>query len=185
MVQLHIERIQAARIQRQLEVNPRPLVRAGDEMMSPEEAARMNFQIGENAIWYQSQGITISRSTLERIYQENGHLRMDFTPERAEEERLQREISMRGWSLNPTNSEPESSEAINYASLGRQFEILLRIASLFNEIGVHCTVINHQGGSDIELQFRIFSDTPECPTSIGGGLAPDGAIRLRLGYPAR
>jgi hypothetical protein len=59
-----------------------------------EEALRMQVQVNENYIWYQSQGISISRVTLEWIYRRNGGLRMDFSQDRAEEERVRREAAL-------------------------------------------------------------------------------------------
>lgn len=73
-----------------------------------------------------------------------------------------------------------------YERMGRQSQILLQIANLFNDLGVQCIVLNHSGQNPTtELQFRIYADTQEGPTSIGGELPSDGSVRLRLGYRAQ
>ena len=212
-------------------------VSVGNEM-SPEEAARMSAQVEGNAAWYHSQGIPISLSELEHSYLENGGLRMDFTPERAEEEALQRVVSVRGEGIgnvrarhpdfatrarvdeaietfranlqggsretqdeaierfqanlqgNPQrlNVPPNARETQqvrsgpNYARLGRQSEILLNIVNLFNELGVSCTVLNHQ--TNVELQLSLFA-SPEAPNSLGAYLSYDGVAHLHLGFPSR
>jgi hypothetical protein len=180
-------------------------VRVGDEIMSPTEAARMNYQIGENASWYLSQGIVRTRSSLVREYQENGGLRMDFTPERAEEERLQREAERANLMRNSGPVFGSAGSAILHNAVSaehrrlaegshrqplqlqdhRMSDTLLRLASLFNELGVQCQVANHLGSDvrTVELEFSLFVDTPECPNSIGGWQSDDGRVHLSLGFP--
>jgi hypothetical protein len=192
-------------------------VRVNDEMMSQREAVRMHYQVGENATWYLAHGIVRTRSSLVREYQENGGLRMDFTPERAAEEDLQLETNLMLSSVpivGPAGNETRLQITAASPTLGvedavlaspeehrrlaeggsrlpprlqdhRMSATLLRLAGLFNDLGVHCQVSNHLGDAvrTVELEFSLFVDTPESPTSIGGWQSDDGRVHLSLGFP--
>ena len=213
--------------------DPSPLD-ADQPFLNPQaEVARMHYQVSENASWYLSQGIVVSRSILESLYRANGGLRMDFTQARADEERRQREsaqadlveqaqiqarlspfmrerlnadigevrdfqernfpIAHQG-ELEPPRPLPgqfsaqlRSSALLNRIAnahpISRNTETLLRLVRLFDELGVSCVVVNRQTGNpEVELQFSLFRDTPECPTSIGSHVDSDGVVHLRLGY---
>lgn len=146
-----------------------------------EEALRMHTQVEENYLWYQSQGINMSRATLQGVYRDNGGLRMDFSQSRAEEERLQREAVLTREEqrrILETVANPPPS----YEDMGRRSETLLRLATLFNELGVSCNTINHQGvqGQTVELQLNLSHGTPGY--SIGCWVSSDGVVHLNLGY---